>query len=101
MPTGPCARTTDMTAHPLPGMLLPGPGSPTVLTGFLPTWRGIPLAAVAGLMVASASANTAVAAASATPGFAAAQVSAAAAMSSAISALAGGCGADQHMCATP
>jgi uncharacterized Zn-binding protein involved in type VI secretion len=88
-----------MTAHPLPGLLMPGPGSPTVLIGFFPAWRGIPLAAVAALQTAKAAADTAVAAAQATPGFAAAQASAAASMSAAISAAAGM--ADKHMCATP
>ena len=47
MPTGPAARITDNVAHPLPPVLTPGPGSPTVLIGFLPAWRGLPLAAPA------------------------------------------------------
>ncbi|HEX8369286.1 MAG TPA: hypothetical protein VF604_12150 [Pyrinomonadaceae bacterium] len=96
----PAARAfVDMTAHPLPGLLMPGPGSPTVLIGFFPAWRGIPLAAVAALQTAKAAVDTAVAAAQGTPGFAAAQVSAAASMSAAISGAAGL--ADKHMCATP
>jgi uncharacterized Zn-binding protein involved in type VI secretion len=57
------------------------------------------LAAVAGLLTASASAQTAMAAAQGTPGFAAAQASAATAMSSAITTAAAG--ADIHNCVTP
>jgi uncharacterized protein involved in type VI secretion and phage assembly len=61
------------TAHPLPPMLSPGPGSPNVFIGMLPAWRGIPLAAAAGLQSAKASADARVQAAV----------------------------ADIHMCATP
>ena len=72
----PAARAlVDTTAHPLPPMLSPGPGSPTVLIGFAPAWRGIPLAAVAALQSAKASADAAIqtavaatAAAAGTPG---------------------------------
>lgn len=99
MPQGPAARVSDLTAHPLPGALAPGPGSPNVLIGFLPAWRAIPLASVAALTAASVTSNVAVAAASGTPGFAAAQASAAASMSTAITSAAGG--ADIHTCATP
>lgn len=112
MPQGPAARTTDTTAHPLPPMLSPGPGSPNVLIGFLPAWRGIPLAAAAGLQSAKASADAtvqaAVAAATAAVGpafpaaYAAEQATKTAvlsSMSSAITSASGG--ADIHMCATP
>lgn len=33
----PAARVTDVTTHGSP--LAPGPGSPDVITGYLPTWR--------------------------------------------------------------
>ena len=114
MPQGPAARTTDNVVHPLPPVLTPGPGSLNVLIGFLPAWRGIPLAAVAALQAAKTTAdiavNTAVAATAAaagTPGAPAAyaaeqaaKASALASMSSAITGAAGG-GSDIHMCATP
>ena len=113
MPTGPAARTTDNVAHPLPPLLSPGPGSANVIIGFLPAWRGIPLAATAALQAAKAAADTTVqtavtatAAAAGTPGAPAAYVAEQAAktaalssMSSAISGAAGG--ADIHVCATP
>src|SRR6478735_7803427 len=114
MPQGPAARITDTVAHPLPPMLIPGPGSMNVLIGFLPAWRGIPLAAVAALQAAKTAAdiaiNTAVAATAAaagTPGAPAALAAeqtvkgtTLAAMSSAISGAAAS-GADIHMCTTP
>jgi len=114
MPTGPAARTTDAVAHPLPPVLTPGPGSVTVLIGFLPAWRGLPLAAAGALMgaktasdVAITTAMAATAAAAGTPGapaaYAAEQVAKGAclaAMSSAISGAAAG-GTDIHACTTP
>ena len=113
MPTGPAARITDNVAHPLPPVLSPGPGSVNVFIGFLPAWRGIPLAAVAALQTAKTSADIAVqtavaatAAAAGTPGAPAAYAAEQAAktavlasMSSAITSAAAG--ADIHMCATP
>lgn len=113
MPKGPAARILDNVAHPLPPVLTGGPGSPNVLIGFLPAWRGVPLAAAAALQGAKAvsdaaitTAEAATAAAAGTPagpGVKAAEegvkAGAAAAMGSAISA--GACGADIHMCATP
>jgi PAAR motif len=113
MPTGPAARTTDNVIHPLPPILTPGPGSLNVLIGFLPAWRGMPLAAVAALQAAKQVADTAikVADAAATAGAAtpagpalkaaaeAAKTAALSAMSSAITGASGG--ADIHMCATP
>lgn len=114
MPTGPAARITDPVMHPLPPILTPGPGSPNTLIGFLPAWRGIPLAAVAALQSAKQAADTAIKtaeaatlAAAGTPGAAAAyaaeqtvKATALATMSSAISAAAGA-GADIHVCTTP
>jgi uncharacterized Zn-binding protein involved in type VI secretion len=112
MPTGPAARANvDTTAHGLPPILTPGPGCLTVLIGFMPAWRGVPLAAVAALQTAKTAADTAIqtavaatAAAAGTPGapaaYAAEQATKGAAlgaMSSAISAL----GTDIHMCAVP
>jgi uncharacterized Zn-binding protein involved in type VI secretion len=113
MPTGPAARVTDPVIHPLPPVLTPGPGSPNVLIGALPAWRGILAAAAAGLQTAKATADAAITAAEAatvaaagTPGLPAAEAAeqstkaaAGASMSSAISASAGG--ADIHVCTTP
>jgi hypothetical protein len=109
----PAARITDPVAHPLPPMLTPGPGSPTCMIGFLPAWRGMPLAAVAALQAAKQAADIAIQAAESatkaaagTPGapaaYAAEQATKASvlgSMSSAISSAAGG--ADIHMCVTP
>jgi len=113
MPQGFAARVTDPVQHPLPPVLSPGPGSPNVLIGFLPAWRGIPLAAVAALQSAQATAvaannaaEAAAVAAAPTPGGPAARAAAEAtkaanlaAMSSAITSASAG--ADIHMCATP
>jgi hypothetical protein len=115
MPKGPAARITDPVVHPLPPVLMPGPGSLNVHIGMLSAWRGIPLAAGGALMAAKSAADIAVKtaeaatlAAAGTPGapaaYAAEQTlksSVAAAMGSAISSLAGGCGADIHACTTP
>jgi hypothetical protein len=114
MPQGPAARILDNVAHPLPPVLTIGPGSLNVLIGFLPAWRGIPLAAVAALSAAKTAAdvavNTAVAAtvaAAGTPGapaaYAAEQAAKAAALASMSSAITGAAasGADIHTCATP
>lgn len=112
MPKGPAARITDNVAHPLPPVLTPGPGSMNVLIGFLPAWRGMPLAAVAALQAAKTAADTtiksleAATAAATGPALPAAKAAeeagkaaALASMSSAITSAAGG--ADIHMCATP
>lgn len=112
MPTGPAARTTDTSAHPLPPVLGPGPGSTNVLIGSLPAWRGVPAAAAASLQAAKqvsdaaiTAAEAATAAAMGTPGAPAAKAAeesvkaaAAAQMGSAITGMAGG--ADIHTCAT-
>lgn len=109
----PAARITDSVTHPIPPILTPGPGSPNVVIGFLPAWRGMPLAAVAALQgakqtsdIAIQAAESATKAAAGTPGapaaYAAEQAAKAAALaslSSAISAAAGG--ADIHSCSVP
>ena len=109
----PAARVTDNVIHPAPPMLAPGPGSPTVLIGSLPAWRGVPAAAAGALQAAKQTSDTAIKvaeaatiAAAGTPGAPAAKAAeeatkaaAAAAMGSMISSMAGG--ADIHTCATP
>ncbi len=113
MPTGPAARTTDNVLHPLPPVLTPGPGSPNVMIGMLPAWRGIPAAAAAALQAAKQVSDTAIQvaesatmAAAGTPGAPvayaaeqAAKTAAAAALGSTISAMGGM--SDIHACATP
>ena len=112
MPKGPAARITDSVSHPLPPLLNPGPGSPNVLIGYLPAWRGMPLAAAAALQAAQKAADTAMkvaeqatkaAAGPAAPAaFAAEQAlkaSLLASMSSMVTSVSAG--ADIHMCATP
>jgi uncharacterized Zn-binding protein involved in type VI secretion len=110
---GPAARLTDQVIHPLPGKLIPGPGSFNVMIGFLPAWRGLPLALAGGLQsMKTASdavlktAKAATTAAMGTPGAAAAvaaeetaKASAAASMGSAITSMAAG--ADINLCMTP
>ena len=60
----PAARTTDATAHGMP--LVPGPGAPQVLIGYMPAWRGVLSPAAAALTAAkTASAATIKAAAAA------------------------------------
>lgn len=109
----PAARTTDQVAHPLPGKLAPGPGSPNVLIGKLPAWRGVMAAAAAALQAAKQVSDKAIQvavaatlAAAGTPGLPAAKATeetvkatAAAAMGSMITGAAAG--ADIHICATP
>jgi uncharacterized Zn-binding protein involved in type VI secretion len=109
----PAARITDPVAHPLPPVLTPGPGSPTVLIGFLPAWRGIPLALVGALQAAKQAADiaiqtaeTATKAAAGTPGapaaYAAEQATKASVLASMSSMISGmSAGADIHMCTTP
>lgn len=112
MPQGSAARVTDTVAHPLPPVLQQGPGSPNVMIGFLPAWRGIPLAAAAALQGAKAAADATVQAAVAattaaagTPGapaaYAAEQATKTAVLSSMSSAITSAAGADIHICATP
>ena len=108
------ARVTDLTVHPLPGVLNPGPGSINVLVGFLPAWRGIPAAAAAALQaqkqISDATiqvAEAATLAAAGTPGLPAAEATeqsvkeaAAAAMGASVSAAAAASGTDIHVCET-
>jgi uncharacterized Zn-binding protein involved in type VI secretion len=114
------ARVFDKVQHPLPGMLMPGPGAANVLIGNLPAWRGLPAAAAAALQAAKAVSDAVVTAAEAaktaamgTPGAPAAiaaeqaaKAAATAAMSSLMNGLAAACAAlggtpDTHVCATP
>jgi uncharacterized Zn-binding protein involved in type VI secretion len=113
MPKGPAARVTDPVVHPVPPVLQPGPGSPTVFIGKLPAWRGVGGAAAAAVQNAKAAsdeilakAHQATVAAAGTPGAGVAKAAeetakaaAAGAMGSLISGAAGG--ADIHACATP
>lgn len=113
MPKGPAARVTDPVVHPLPGILTPGPGSPTVLIGGLPAWRGVPAGAGAAIQAAKSAADATVQAAEAaalaamgTPGAPAAKAAelatknaVSASMSATISGASGG--ADIHNCMTP
>ena len=113
MPQGPAARTTDNVAHPLPPVLTIGPGAPTVIIGFLPAWRAVPIGAGAAIQAANTAATTAIKtaeaatlAAAGTPGapaaYAAEQAlkgSLLASMSSMIMGASGG--ADIHTCTTP
>lgn len=113
MPQGPAARVMDPVSHPLPPVLQPGPGSPNVMIGFLPAWRGVPAAVAAALQIAKQISDTAIQAAEAatlaaagTPGAPAVYATeqtlkstSAAAMGSSITGSAGG--ADIHICATP
>ncbi len=113
MPTGPAARILDNVIHPLPPVLTPGPGSPNVLIGFLPAWRGVSAAAGAAVQAANLVATTAIkvaeaATVAAAPTLAGPATYAAeqtlktamsASVSSMITSMAGG--ADIHVCATP
>src|SRR5258707_13679929 len=54
----PAARVTDPVSHPLPPVLQPGPGSPNVLIGFLPAWRGVPAASASALQAAKQASDT-------------------------------------------
>lgn len=113
MPKGPAARVMDPVLHPLPGMLMPGPGSVNVIIGGMLAWRGVPAAAAAAIQAAKAAsdaalqvAQAATVAAAGTPGAPAAiaaeetaKNTAAASMGSMITGAAGG--ADIHICLTP
>ncbi len=120
MPTGPAARITDNVVHPLPPVLTPGPGAPTVLIGMLPAWRGIGGAGAAAIQAAKQISDTAIQvaeaatlAAAGTPGAPVAKAAeetvkaaAAVAMGSMISGLAAvpspsGGMPDIHACLTP
>jgi uncharacterized Zn-binding protein involved in type VI secretion len=107
------ARLSDPVSHPLPPVLTGGPGSPNVLIGFKPAWRGVLAAIAASLQTAKKAsdqtiqvAEAATLAAAGTPGAPAAKAAeeatkatAATTMGSAITAAAAG--ADIHACTTP
>jgi uncharacterized Zn-binding protein involved in type VI secretion len=109
----PAARITDFVVHPLPPLLTGGLGSPDVLIGGLPAWRGVPAAVAMALQSAKTASDTAIKtaetatlAAAGTPGAPVAKAAeettkstAAATMGNAITSGAGG--ADIHNCATP
>lgn len=109
----PAARVTDSVAHPIPPILTGGPGSLNVFIGNLPAWRGIPLAASAGLQAAKQASNIALQtakaatlAAAGTPAYPgvkateeALKISTSVSMSSMITSIS--MGADIHMCGTP
>ena len=109
----PAARLSDTVAHPVPPVLNPGPGSPNVLIGYLPAWRGVPAAAAAALQTAKQAADNAIraaeattAAAAGTPGAPAARAAEEATKSAALSAMgnlinSSAGGADIHICGTP
>ena len=109
----PAPRVGDPVSHPAPPVLTGGPGSPNVLIGYMPAWRGV-LAAVATALQAAKKASdqviktaeAATLAAAGTPGAPAAKAAeettkatAAATMGSAITSAAAG--ADIHGCTTP
>jgi len=109
----PSARITDAVAHPLPPVLTGRPGSPNVLIGNLPAWRGIPLASAGAILSAKAVSETGIKAAEAatrpaagTPGLPAARIAeqttkATAATSMSTKIVSRAAGADIHNCATP
>ncbi|MTJ53139.1 hypothetical protein FJR38_11055 [Anabaena sp. UHCC 0253] len=109
----PAARITDKVAHPLPGMLTPGPGSLNVFIGGLPAWRGVPQAIASALQSAKKISDTtiqvaesATKAATGTPGMPAAKAAeeaakAAAAVSMGSTISSSAAGADIHVCMTP
>ena len=108
----PAARVTDTVSHPLPPVLT-GAGSPNVLIGKLPAWRGLPLAVAGALQSAKQASDAVIQAAEAatiaaagTPGAPAAKAAeettkatAASTMGSTIATAAAG--ADIHSCTTP
>ena len=97
----------------MPPVLTGGPGSPNVLIGMLPAWRGIPLAAVGALQAAKTASDIAIKtaeaatmAAAGTPGAPAAKaaeegVKAAMAAQMGSMIMSASAGADIHACATP
>jgi uncharacterized Zn-binding protein involved in type VI secretion len=109
----PAARIADNVAHPLPGVLGPGPPSKDVIIGYMPAWLALPTGAGAALEAANKVADAAMKtlesatkAASGTPGAPAAlaaETAGKAALSAAAAALGsalGATGASTHMCAT-
>ena len=112
MPQGPAARLTDAVVHPTPPVLTGGPPALTVLIGFLPAWKGIPLAAAPGIMATNTStqatlqalettAKVAVTAATAARLAAETAKATSAATNSATIAAAAASGASMHACLLP
>lgn len=113
MPTGPAARVSDGVAHPAPPVLTGSPGSPDVLIGYKPAWRGIPAGAASALKAAKqasdatiTAAESATKAAAGTPGAGAAYTAEQTAKAAALAALGGSIKAaagasDTHVCTTP
>jgi hypothetical protein len=113
MPGRSAARILDPVAHPIPSMLIPGPGSFNVIIGGKPAWRGVTAGAAAAIQAAKATSDATIKAAEAatlaaagTPAAPAAKAAeeavkaaAAASMASMIAGAAGG--ADIHACLTP
>lgn len=109
----PAARITDPVAHPLPPVLTLGPGSPTVIIGGLPAWRGVPAAAAAAIQAAKQAsdvviqtAEAATLAAAGTPGLPGAKAAEETAKATAATTMgnlitSSAMGADVHMCSTP
>ena len=109
----PAARIFDPVVHPIPGMLMPGPGSFNVIIGGKLAWRGVLAAAAAAIQAAKQTSDATIKAAEAatlaaagTPGLPAAKAAeqtvkatAATTMASMISGAAGG--ADIHNCLVP
>jgi len=60
MPLGPAARVGDNVTHPLPPVLTGTAGSPDVLIGFKPAWRGIPAHSAAVLQASVEASNAAI-----------------------------------------
>jgi uncharacterized Zn-binding protein involved in type VI secretion len=59
MPQGPVARLGDNVLHPLPPVLTGNPAL-TVIIGYQPTWKGIPLALAAGVQAAQQASESAI-----------------------------------------
>jgi uncharacterized Zn-binding protein involved in type VI secretion len=99
------ARVGDMTMHPLPGALAPGPGSFNVLIGNIPAWRGVNPAIGAAMAAAKAVSDAAVVTAEATTASSLgaalpAEQALKAATITAFQTAAAASGADIHICAT-
>lgn len=114
MPEGPAARFSDKVVHPLPPGLSGTKGSPDVIIGYLPAWRGLPAAAAQALSAARDLANKNVKAAEAmttgvsgTPAYTSAlatevaiKTAASKSIGASITAAASG-GTDIHQCLSP
>lgn len=99
MPSGFAARVGDPVAHPAPPLLTGGMGSTNVIIGFMPAWRGLPLAQVAGVtaMAAATTARMSAAMARTAAGDPSGAVDLAAAVTQFAQTM-GGMGCDMHSC---